>query len=285
MPRSAAARALSIADPGYPEGLRDLPDPPCAVYVRGTLPARAHAVAIVGARAATPYGLAVARTLAGDLSRLGYGIVSGLARGIDAAAHRGALEAGGTTVAVLPGALDSIAPRHHAALAETIAVRGGLLSERARGDPPGRGAFVKRNRLIAALSSAVVVVEATEISGALSTAAVARRLGRPLLAVPGDLDRPTSRGCHRLIRGGARLCEGAADVLGSLGPGPEGAGEALESRLLGALTREPSPAEAVARRAGVALEQALAGLLRLEWAGLAAARPGQRWFRPAEPGG
>src|SRR6185503_14015424 len=133
----------------------------------------------------------------------GFTVVSGLARGIDAAAHRGALDAGAGTVAVLPGGLDAIAPRHHRGLAEEIATRGGLLTEVASGEPhPGH--FIRRNRLIAALGAATLVVEAAERSGALSTAAAARRLGRPVLAVPGDVDRATSRGCHALIRAGAR---------------------------------------------------------------------------------
>lgn len=270
-----AHRAIAITGIGYPEGLRDLGDPPPTLYLRGEIPPHARAVAIVGSRAASPYGLAMARRLAGDLSRLGLGVVSGLARGIDAAAHEAALEAGGATVAVIPCGLDSITPRHHRELAERIVVRGALISEWESGGPRARGVFVRRNRLIAALASAVVVVEAAEISGALSTAAVARRLGRSLLAVPGDVDRPTSRGCHALIRAGASVCESAADVL-RLMPAPE-AETTPEARVLAALDHEPRNLDALADRAGLPVERALPALLHLQWAGAAEARPGQRW--------
>jgi len=207
-----------VDDPDYPVGLRDLPDAPAAVFLVGSDPPPVEeAVAIVGSRAASPYGLQQAARLAGDLARLGFVVVSGLARGIDAAAHRGALEAGGRTVAVIPSGLDAITPRHHEALAGEIAARGTVLSECASGSPLGRGSFVKRNRLIAALAAATVVVEAAERSGALITAAFASGLGRPVLAVPGDVDRETARGCHALIRGGARLCERAGHVVEALG--------------------------------------------------------------------
>ena len=247
--------------------------------MRGALPAGARTVAIVGSRAATAYGLERAARLAADLARLGLVIVSGLARGIDAAAHRGALEAGGITVAVLPGGLDAITPPSHAGLARRIARRGALLSEWPGAHAASRGLFIRRNRLIAALAQATVVVEAAERSGALSTAGVARRLGRPLLAVPGDVDRATSRGCNALLRGGARFCESAADVLRVLPAAP--AAESDEARLAAALGARPLPAETLAATAGVTIDRALAGLLRLEWAGEARPHPGQRWSRRA----
>jgi DNA processing protein len=307
VPARSAARALSAAAPDFPAGLLDLPDPPAELFVRGgALPRVCEAVAIVGSRAASPYGTEQAGRLAGDLARLGFVVVSGLARGIDAAAHRGALAAGGRTVAVLPAGLDAITPAYHAALAEAIARRGALVTEWAAGPPRGRGVFVERNRLIAALAAATVVVEAAPRSGALTTAACAARLGRPLLAVPGDVDRETARGCHALIRGGARLCERAADVLAALGgagiagrspaggepparatppgggrdaaPGAEG-GEGVEGRLLAALDGVPRTVDTLAARAGLEVPRALAALVALEWAGAAAARPGQRWIR------
>jgi len=270
-------RRIEASDPHYPAPLRDLRPPPPAVFVRGALPAGA-AVAIVGSRAATPYGVRQAHVLAADLARLGVVVVSGLARGIDAAAHRGALEAGGRTVAVLPGGVDHVTPRHHAALAADIAAHGALLAEFAA-VPPWAGGFVRRNRLIAALGAVTVVVEAATRSGALSTAAAARRLGRPVLAVPGDVDRETSRGCHALLRAGARLCESAADVLAACGgrwAAPAGDPEAL---LLAALEGVPRGLDALAARAGLTPERALAALLRLEWAGALRALPGQRWAR------
>ena len=312
-PARIGARALPEAAPGYPAGLRDLRDPPPVVFVAGgDLPAVGRAVAIVGSRAASRYGLEQAGRLASDLARLGLVVVSGLARGIDAAAHRGALDAGGRTVAVIPSGLDAITPRHHIPLAVEIAARGALLSEWESGDPRGKGVFVQRNRLIAALTAATVVVEAAARSGALSTAAFARQLGRPVLAIPGDIDRDTARGCNGLIRGGARVCERAADVLDAMGraPGPgarprstlagesegvragetpesrllatlgrEPAEETPESRLLATLGREPVTVDALAADTGLTVAETLSALLGLQWAGAARAWPGQRWSR------
>jgi DNA processing protein len=281
------ARALHHDAPGYPPGLRDLGDPPAVVFVRGgDLPAVDRAAAIVGSRAASAYGVDQARRLSGDLARMGYVIVSGLARGIDAAAHRGALEAGGRTVAVIPSGLDAITPRHHHALAQEIAARGALLSEWAEGGPRGTGVFVQRNRLIAALAAATVVVEAAARSGALSTAAAARRLGRPVLAVPGDVDRETARGCHALLRLGGRVCEQAGDVLSAIRDAGRrrtaAAGDRAgtpEARILVALDGVPRTVDALAMASGLGVPEALSALLALEWAGAAAARPGQRWAR------
>jgi DNA processing protein len=271
-------RAALAGEPGYPAGLADLPDAPRVAFLRGTLPPRERAVAVVGSRAASPYGMAQAGALAADLARLGYAVVSGLARGIDGAAHRGALAAGGASVAVLPGGLDEVTPRHHAALAETLCERGGLVSERASGPPPFRATFLERNRLIAAMTAATVVVEAARRSGALSTAAAARRLGRPVLAMPGDVDRETSRGTHALIRAGASLCECAADVLRVVAPAAAAGGSgAAGTRLRAALRAEPRTADELAAAAGLGVGEALAVLLELEWAGAALAVPGQRW--------
>jgi DNA processing protein len=249
--------------------------------VRGRLVVE-RAIAVVGARAATPYGVTQARRLASGLATLGFTIVSGLARGIDAAAHRGALDAGGATVAVLPGGLDPVTPAHHAALAEAIAARGALVSERPAGTAVHPGMFLRRNRLIAALGEATVVVEAASHSGALDTAAWARRLGRPLLAVPGDVDREQSRGCLDLLRAGARPCAEAADVLAALPASAPAAGPA--ARLLAALDEEPRDLESLARGGALAAGEALAALLELEWSGLAVAVPGQRWRRARAAG-
>jgi DNA processing protein len=281
------ARVIPRNDAEYPAALNDLPDPPRALFVRGgSIPESHRSVAIVGSRAASRYGAALASRLAGDLARLGIAVVSGLARGIDAAAHRGALDAGGATLAVLPSGLDTITPQHHQALAEEIAVRSVLLTERGFGGPRFRGEFVERNRLIAALAGATVVVEAAVRSGALSTAAVARTLGRAVLAVPGDVDRETARGCHALLRVGADLCESAADVVRALerwsarsGVRPAPPADTAEARLLAALGEEPLGLERLAEVAGVPLPEALAGLLALQWSGSAAPRPGQRWVR------
>ncbi len=279
---------LERGAPGYPEALLDLERPPLRLHVRGRLPA-ARGVAIVGSRAATDYGLRFASRLAEDLARLGYPIVSGLARGIDAAAHEGALSAGGATVAVLPGGLSLITPRSNAALAERIVERGALITEHDDDVAPYASRFLERNRLIAALARVTVVVEAAVKSGALSTATWARRLGRPVLAVPGDVDRPTSRGCHHLLRLGARVCEGARDVLEALGaetgldaatpPVPDSTGLSPEARVQAALADRPETVETIAERAAVPLPETLAILLRLEWAGIAAGSAGSRWRR------
>lgn len=292
------ARTLRGSEPEYPEALRDLADPPARVFVAGgELPAIRQAVAMVGSRAASRYGLEQARRLAGDLARLGLVVVSGLARGIDAAAHRGALDAGGRTVAILPSGLDAITPSGHRDLAAEIAARGTLLSEWESGEPRGKGVFVQRNRLIAALARATVVVEAAERSGALTTAAFARRLGRRVLAVPGDIDRETARGCHALIRAGAELCECAADVLAAPGDAPRALGRPRrslpdsppgggptgtpESRLLAVLGSEPRTVDALAAGAELSVAETMSALLALRWAGAASPRPGQRWVRGA----
>ncbi len=240
--------------PGYPDTAAELADAPERLFVRGRWPLDRPVVAVVGARAATPYGLATAARLAADLARLGLIVGSGLAYGVDAAAHRGALEAGGTSLAVLPGGLDRVTPRDHAALAGAIAARGTLLSEWAPGTGVYRSSFLRRNRLIAALASAVVVVEARRKSGALGTAHHARRLGRPLLAVPGDVDRDTSRGCHLLLKGGAALCEGAADVVAALGGAP-----ALQRALAPAAASALSAAPAAGPASAPSVAPATAG--------------------------
>jgi DNA processing protein len=284
-PRAAgdAVRATERESPAYPRALLDLADAPARVYLRGSdVPPCGACVAIVGSRAASPYGLAMAGRFAGDLASLGYTIVSGLARGVDAAAHRGALRAGGRTVAVVPSGLDHVTPEPHGPLADEVAASGALLSEVAAGPPFGRGAFVKRNRLIAALAGVTVVVEAAERSGALSTAAVALRLGRGLCAVPGDLDRPTALGVLALLRGGASACGNAADVVAAMPQGlPVAAVRAADplARLREALGGQAATVETLAAAASLDLPEALALLLRLRWSGIAEELPGQRWRR------
>ena len=203
----------------YPRLLREIHNPPGVLFVRGRLqPADALAVGIVGTRHASQYGLRQAERLAGSLARAGLTIVSGLARGIDAAAHRGALAAGGRTIAVLASGVLNIYPPEHDRLAEEVIAQGALLSESPPTAQPLSGAFPQRNRLISGLSLGVIVVEAAERSGALITARHAMEQGREVFAVPGNVDSRTARGCHRLIRDGAKLVESADDVLEELGP-------------------------------------------------------------------
>ena len=199
-------------DPGYPVLLRAIADPPDRLYVRGTIPSGCM-IAVVGSRRATPYGLRVAERLARELAGLGVVVVSGLARGVDAAAHRGALAAGGQTVAVLAGGLDRIYPPEHASMAEQIAGQGALLSEARDGTAPLPGLFPVRNRIISGLSRGLVVVEAAERSGALITARMALEQGREVFAVPGSIENPLTAGTHGLIRDGAGLVQGVEDVL------------------------------------------------------------------------
>jgi len=217
--RSHGVKILMEADEEYPRLLREIHDPPGVLYVRGDVQARdGVAVAIVGTRHATRYGLKQAEQLAGSLARAGLTIVSGLARGIDAAAHRGALEAGGRTVAVLGSGVLNIYPPEHVKLANEVAACGAVISEApARAQPRG-GMFPQRNRIISGLSLGALIVEAGDRSGALITARHATEQGREVFAVPGRVDGRTARGCHRLIRDGAKLVETADDVLEELGP-------------------------------------------------------------------
>ena len=281
---SMPSRSFARGDAGYPAGFDALHDPPAfAVVWGGELPDWRQAVAIVGSRAATPYGLALAERLARDVVSQGVTVVSGLARGIDSAAHAGALAGGGRTVAVIASAFDSI-PRGPAAdLARRIAGSGAVLSEVARGGPFGPGAFVKRNRLIAASAAATVVVEAAEDGGALTTAAFARAIGRVVLAVPGDVDRSASRGTLSLLRSGARVCADAGDVLAAMTP-PAGPGAAgTRAPLVAQLTAKPASVEELARACGLDVSEAMALLLRLQWSGLAVSHPGGRWSSRRSP--
>ncbi|HJQ80086.1 MAG TPA: DNA-processing protein DprA [Lacipirellulaceae bacterium] len=210
---------LADADADYPRPLRQIHDPPGVLFRRGqSLPQDELAVAIVGTRHATRYGLAQAERLAGSLARTGFTVVSGLARGIDAAAHRGALAAGGRTIAVLASGILEIYPPEHEKLADEVAASGYLLSEAPPRMVPLSGAFPQRNRVISGLCVGTIVVEAPDRSGALITARHAYEQGREVFAVPGPVDSRMSRGCHALIKDGAKLVETIDDVLAELGP-------------------------------------------------------------------
>lgn len=268
---------LLPGDPVWPEALADLGvHAPALLWARGdagVLHRAGRAVSIVGARASTPYGEQMARELAGDLAVAGHPIISGGAYGIDGAAHRAALGVGGTTIAFVAGGADRIYPAGHATLLGDIADAGLLLSEVPAGSPPTKWRFLGRNRLIAALGRATVVVEAGSRSGTLNTAGHASSLGRPLGAVPGPVTSAASAGCHRLLREyDARCITGADDVrelLGETGmPVPEPIPYEHDRLRLGdALsTRTPRDPHELARRSGlsVAEVEALLGLLALE---------------------
>ena len=203
--------------PGFPPRLRDIPDSPSQIWVRGDSSSLAgHAVAVIGSRRASPGALETARRLAAGLAGVGLTIVSGLARGCDAAAHRGALDAGGRTVAVLGSGLDVIYPPEHDSLATAIVEHGAIVSELPHGSPPLPHHFRQRNRLISGLSVGVVVIEANERSGSLITAGFALAQGREVMVVPGTVHAGRNRGGHLLIRDGAALVENAEDVLAVL---------------------------------------------------------------------
>jgi DNA processing protein len=301
--REAMARALTRADARFPSRLAEIPDAPATLHVRGTLvDADALAVAVVGSRRATPYGLEVAETLAADLAARGVTIVSGLARGIDSAAHRGALRVGGRTLAVLGSGVDVIYPPENRRLAGEIAERGALLSQFAPGTPPLPQNFPTRNQVIAALSLAVVVVEAAEKSGSLITARLAAELGREVLAVPGRITAPESRGANRLIQDGAHVAMGWEDVVavlperwkacvvsdralgghaakGDLDASKRSGGGAIGSRLIALLSDEPIDIDHVIERSGLGAGRVAAALLELELEGRVRQIEGKRFVR------
>jgi DNA processing protein len=282
-----APRTLRPGDGPYPDALARVADRPAALRLIGSLGAPAARVAIVGARLTDGYGADVARDLAAGLARAGVSVVSGGARGVDAAAHEGALAAGGHTVAVLGTGVDVAYPAEHRDLfARIVAAGGALLSEQPDGTRGWKQNFPRRNRIVSGMSDAVVVVRAGERSGALLTASWARSQGVPLFAVPGDVRDPLSAGTLALLRQGARVAASAEDVLGALGIAPPGPAQvelpalgAGESALLAALGRRPRHADEVAGAAGLAPGAALAGLLALEIEGLCEQRPGQYFLR------
>lgn len=224
--RANRAIFLAAEDEGYPILLREIHDPPIGLYCRGRYEPAQTSVAIVGSRRTTQYGLATARRLGGELARRGFCVVSGLARGIDTAAHEGALDAGGRTVAVLGTGVDLVYPPENRTLTERIAREGALLSEFRLGRSADRQSFAMRNRIVAGMSAAIVVVESDVDGGSMITARFAAEQGRVVLAVPGRIDQPTSAGCHQLIRDGAVLLTSAEDVVDELSylrglrPGP-----------------------------------------------------------------
>ena len=273
--------ALRRGTSAYPPLLAQLHDPPKRLYVRGEAAGvfERPAVAVVGARSCSPYGSQVARTLARDLAAAGIVVVSGLARGVDAEAHRGTLDAGGTTVAVLGCGIDRDYPARHAELARRIVVGGGLVAaEYEPGIEPAPWRFPARNRIIAGLALALVVVEARERSGALITADFALELGREVFAVPGEITAALSAGTNRLIRQGAAPLLGAEDVLTALGleatPRPPAAVTDAAARILGLVTDAPQGQDELVRVSGLAASAVAAALVELELAGLAAEAEG-----------
>jgi DNA processing protein len=284
--RRAGALGIRIVgrdETDYPAWLRRVFSPPPVLWVRGRLVAGEgeRAVAVVGSRAATALGLAFARGLARDLAAAGAAVVSGLARGIDAAAHRGAVEGGGRTVAVLGSGLDRLYPRENAELARGVERAGAVVSEFPLGTGPWKANFPRRNRVIAGWARAVVVVEAGTRSGALSTARAALDEGRDVMAVPGHPSLPSAEGTNGLLRDGAALVRGAADVLSELGLAPSAARDLPPTdEVLSALARGvPAGVEEILARCGLALPALLARLAELEIAGTIERLPGALFVR------
>lgn len=264
----------------YPRALREVADPPGVLFIRGQIePRDALAVAIVGTRHATHYGIAQAERLADGLARAGLTVVSGLARGIDAAAHRACLAAGGRTLAVLASGVMNIYPPEHDALADQVAGGGAVLSEAPPLAEPLAGMFPQRNRIISGLSLGVLVIEAGQRSGALITARHAMEQGRDVFALPGRVDNRMAEGCHRLIRDGAMLVQSVDDILEGLGHLVEAAPRAdgqmthhpaevllneVEQRILAAFQKEPTSIDQVVATTGLPVSQVLSTLSVLE---------------------
>ncbi|CAB3768657.1 DNA-processing protein DprA [Paraburkholderia solisilvae] len=298
---------LALDDPAYPPALLTMPDPPPLLYVKGH-PALLHtrSVAVVGSRSATPQGAEDARRFAHAFSDAGLVVVSGLALGIDAAAHRGALAGLAGTVAVVGTGADVVYPPAHHGLAQEIAASGAILSEWPLGTPARPAHFPQRNRLIAGLVNGVLIVEAAMRSGSLITARLANEMGRDVFALPGSIHAPLSRGCHRMIKQGAKLVETPEDVLEELGvsmapPAGRNAASGQRSlplplsappvdaaqsslvpdaqRLLDALGHAPATLEILAARTEMDGSALQSTLLQLELSGHLSALPGGRYVR------
>jgi DNA processing protein len=289
----ADVRIVTAESADYPEALRSAPDAPLLLYVRGTLSLRdLNAVAIVGTRTPTHYGTATANRFASDLAAAGFAIVSGLARGIDTCAHRGALSANGKTIAVLGCGIDVAYPPENRELIEQIAGHGAIVAENPFGTKPEAGYFPARNRIISGLSRGVIIIEASEDSGSLITAQYALEQGRKLFSVPGNVGSPGSRGTNKLIKQGATLVEDASDVLAALGAkGSAGRprqvpDDALlstdEKTVLRILTNEPKHIDLLQAETRITAGLLSGALVGLELKGLTKQLPGKYYILDAE---
>lgn len=284
----AGAQVVTIACPAYPARLREIARPPLVLFVRGSLDVLSvPQLAVVGSRNASHVGLETARDFACSLARIGLAITSGLARGIDGAAHRGCLDAGAPTVAVAATGADRVYPARHGPLAEEIVAAGGaVVTEFAPGEPPRPHHFPRRNRIISGLSLGTLVVEAARASGSLITARCALEQDREVFAIPGSIHNPAARGCHQLIREGAKLVEQVDDIVDELAlscplplmePAAPPSRQATphvpranceEARVLAAVDFAPTDFDAIVRRTKLAAETVSAVLLELELRGL-----------------
>lgn len=285
-------RLLTLKDKGYPKNLLAIYDPPPYLYIKGNIEeADEVAVAIVGSRLPTPYGIAVTERIAGDLASSGVTVVSGMARGCDTAAHRGALRAGGRTIAILGCGVDVIYPKENKRLYEEIGRRGALVSELPMGTTPYPTNFPVRNRIIMGLSLGVVVVEAAPRSGSLITARLALDAGREVFAVPGSITSYKSRGTNNLLKQGAKLVEDARDILEELSPAIPSKRRtrvvdasprmlsSQEERILQVLEDEPLFIDTIIQRSGLLTQEVLSLLLALELKGLIQQQPGRFFLK------
>jgi len=275
---------LTLADTEYPGQLLEIADPPPLLYIAGNAKLLSSpALAVVGSRNATPQGMKNAQSFARAFSEAGLAIVSGLAIGVDSAAHRGGLEGRSSTIAVLGTGIDIAYPRRNEQLAEEISSRGALVSEFPLGTPPNAGNFPRRNRLISGLSRGCLVVEAALDSGSLITARLAAEQGRDVFAIPGSIHSPLSRGCHALIKQGAKLVESAQDVLEELGtaiaPEAKPPESAADHDLLDKMGFDPCDIDCLVARSGLTTEIVSAILLQLELEGKIAGLPGGLYQR------
>jgi DNA processing protein len=285
------ARIVTFLDDEYPARLKEIHDPPLALYVRGTFEAAdRHSIAIVGSRRTTLYGRTVADRLAYQLAKAGLTVVSGLARGIDTAAHEGALKGGGRTGAVIGSALDHLYPPENRALSQKIEKSGYLMSEFPLGTEPGKTTFPMRNRIVSGICVGIIVVEAGRGSGALITANQAMEQGRIVFAVPGRIDAPTSRGCHDLLKQGARLVDGIDDVLEELeflipperksqakelDEGPTIQVSEPEEKIVRSLWNGPLDVDDLSRKTGLTISEISMHLITLEMKRVVRMRPGR----------
>jgi len=276
---------VTLADSDYPQALLNIPDPPLLLYVKGRLDLlNRSALAIVGSRSATPQGMHNAEAFAKSLSDAGLCIISGLAHGIDASAHRGALRGPGGSIAIVGTGLDKVYPAANRDLAHALAQQGTLVSEFPLGTPPLAANFPRRNRLISGMSLGCLVVEASLQSGSLITARLALEQGREVFAIPGSIHAPQSKGCHALLKQGAKLVETAQDILEELG-GQLVATTQLASSggstsaLLDHLGYDPVDADTLCARSGLTIAELSAMLLSLELEGRISALPGGLYQR------
>jgi DNA processing protein len=277
---------VTLADGEYPQALLLTPDPPPLIYVKGRVDLlNQPALAIVGSRNATAQGRLTAESFATALSNAGLCVVSGLALGIDAAAHRGGLAGRSSTIAIVGTGLDKVYPARNRDLAHAIAEQGAIVSEFALGTPPLAANFPRRNRLISGMARGCLVVEAALSSGSLITARISNELGKDVFAIPGSIHATLSKGCHVLIKQGAKLVDDAADILGELrlpvpasGP-PQTASGAPDHPLLAHMAYDPCDIDTLAGRAGLPVHEISATLVQLELQGQVANLPGGLWQR------